>query len=362
MASTTTRSSKKLILVIGGTGAQGIPVVQALLAPASDGAPSPYAVRVLTRNPDSSRAQQLTAQGVEIFKGSTDDFDSVYAALDGVYGAFVNTDSFTIGEAKEIYTGMRIFELAKQIGTLKHYVWSGLDYSFKVRSYDLIYRCEHHDAKGRVGEWMRAQPSVVSDRAMSWSILSTMVYMEMLTINKRADGTYVFAAPIGDGHIPMHQENVTDLYRYLGYIFDNCEKTSAQELEIASDWVDWNHLVSTFIKVTGKPAVYVPVSLDEWFNFWDEDDINRPIATERFSAPPDGSTTWRQNFTCWWSQYRDDIIKRDFKWLRRVNPDGHNLESWMRATGYTGEYSAALLKNAEDGKSPRRNLERVSRM
>ena len=56
------------------------------------------------------------------------------AALEGAYGAFVNTDSFTIGEAKEIYTGMRIFELAKQIGTLKHYVWSGLDYSFKVFS------------------------------------------------------------------------------------------------------------------------------------------------------------------------------------------------------------------------------------
>lgn len=49
-----------------------------------------------------------------------------------MYGAFVNTDSFTIGEQKEIFTGIRIFELAKQTGTLKHYVWSGLDYSFKV--------------------------------------------------------------------------------------------------------------------------------------------------------------------------------------------------------------------------------------
>ena len=67
--------------------------------------------------------------------GTTDDFTSVMAALEGAYGAFVNTDSFTIGEAKEIYTGMRIFELAKQIGTLKHYVWSGLDYSYKVFSH-----------------------------------------------------------------------------------------------------------------------------------------------------------------------------------------------------------------------------------
>lgn len=68
-------------------------------------------------------------------KGSTDDLPGVHKALEGVYGAFVNTDSFTIGEAKEIFTGIRIFELAKQTGTLKHYVWSGLDYSFKVWLY-----------------------------------------------------------------------------------------------------------------------------------------------------------------------------------------------------------------------------------
>ena len=51
----------------------------------------------------------------------------------GAYGAFVNTDSFTIGDMKEVYYGIRIFEIAKQVKTLKHYVWSGLDNVFKVR-------------------------------------------------------------------------------------------------------------------------------------------------------------------------------------------------------------------------------------
>ena len=49
-----------------------------------------------------------------------------------MYGAFVNTDSFTIGEKTEVYEGIRIFELAKEAGTLKHYVWSSLDNVFKV--------------------------------------------------------------------------------------------------------------------------------------------------------------------------------------------------------------------------------------
>ena len=52
--------------------------------------------------------------------------------MDGVYGAFVNTDSFTIGEQKEIYIGMRIFEIAKQVGTVRQYIWSNLDYVSRV--------------------------------------------------------------------------------------------------------------------------------------------------------------------------------------------------------------------------------------
>lgn len=60
---------KKLILVIGVTGAQGIAVIKRLLAPATDGSPSLYAVRALTRDPSSARAKVLTAKGVECIQG-----------------------------------------------------------------------------------------------------------------------------------------------------------------------------------------------------------------------------------------------------------------------------------------------------
>lgn len=62
-------SAKKLILVIGATGAQGTAVIDALLAPATDGSPSPYIVRALTRDPSHERARDLTAKGVECFEG-----------------------------------------------------------------------------------------------------------------------------------------------------------------------------------------------------------------------------------------------------------------------------------------------------
>ena len=62
-------SAQKLILVIGATGAQGIAVVDALLAPAKDGKQSPFAIRALSRDPESKRAKELTARGIEVVKG-----------------------------------------------------------------------------------------------------------------------------------------------------------------------------------------------------------------------------------------------------------------------------------------------------
>ena len=64
-------SQKKLILIIGATGTQGIAVINALLAPTTDGTPSSYAVRALTRDPDSRRAKELAKKGVELFKGTS---------------------------------------------------------------------------------------------------------------------------------------------------------------------------------------------------------------------------------------------------------------------------------------------------
>ncbi|KAH9928431.1 NAD(P)-binding protein [Amylocystis lapponica] len=335
----------KLILVIGATGAQGVAVIDKLLEPCEDGSPSSYAVRALTRDPGSRRAKALAERGVECVRGAFDDFGSVHAALQGVYGVWVNTDGFTVGEQKELWTGIRIFEIAKQVGTIRHYVWSSLDNAFKRGNYNPIYKCDHYDGKGRVADWMKAQPTVVSDDNMSWTI------MMFGPLKRDRDGTAIFATPIGKGHIPMIA--LSDLGFFARYTFDNRAMTSGQELEVASDWVGWEYLVETFQKVTGQKAVVMDQSLDDWFaNF---EGVDKPVANERQDG--DGSTTWRSNFSGWWALWRDDIIKRDMEWVRRINPRGHTLESWMRATDYTGDlHRGHVLKNSEDGKtiSPRK--------
>ncbi|OCH92374.1 NAD(P)-binding protein [Obba rivulosa] len=353
---------KKLILVIGATGAQGLAVIDSLLAPCGDGSPSPYAVRALTRDPLGRRAQELKSKGVEVVQGAFDDCPSMYAALRGVYGAFVNTDGFTVGEEKETWAGIRLFEIAKEVGTVRHYVYSGLDYVLKKGNYDPKYHFGHTDAKARVADFMRAQPSAVSDAAMSWSVVSTCPYMDMLythmfgPLKKRDDGTFVFATPVGAGQVPMIA--LSDIGFFARYTFDHRAETSAQELEVASDVVGWEYLAETFRRVTGQKAEVVYLSYEEWCELLDG--VDRPIANERQAG--DGSTTWRENFAAWWSTWRDGVVTRDMDWIRKVNPGGHTLETFMREKGYTGELNRGLLKNSEDGKSITPRWSKISQL
>ncbi|KAF9498395.1 hypothetical protein BDN71DRAFT_1428709 [Pleurotus eryngii] len=122
-------SGSKIILVISATGAQGIAVVDALLSPASDGSPSPYSVRALTRYPSSQRAQELAAKGVECAR-------------------------------------------------VCHYVWSNLDYASKKSGYRPEHKCEHYDGKGCVAEFMKQQDSVTC--GMTWTIVTAGPYFERL--------------------------------------------------------------------------------------------------------------------------------------------------------------------------------------
>lgn len=147
-----------------------------------------------------------------------------------------------------------------------------------------------------------------------------------------------------------------DLGFFARYSFDNREKVSGQDLRVASDIVDWYYLVQTFTKVTGKPAVVLHQTYDDWADNFDNTEL--PIANALHGTVEGAtSTTWRANFRKVWNAWRDDIIVRDMDWVRSVHPSLLDLESWMRKNDYTGEITENLLKNGEDGKnvSPRRD-------
>ncbi|TFY70214.1 hypothetical protein EVG20_g2787 [Dentipellis fragilis] len=343
-----TSSEKKLILVIGATGAQGLKVIEALLKPSESGAPSPWAVRALTRNVAGNRAQALAKQGVDVVQGSFLDFDAVLAAMKGVYGAFVNTDGFTVGEQREIYAAIRIFESAKQTGTLKHFIWSGGPYSLKLGGYDPKYKVDHNDAKGRVADFIRVQPCGTGEGEMAWTILTFGIYMDMLKFGRRTPARMARACssiPLGED--PVALIALDDLAWWVRYSFENIDKSAGQDFTIASDEVSFPTFMKQFTAVTGKPAVHIQPTPEAWFEIVDNPD--QPVA--RMNSMGDGTTTVRQNFTAWWHWWHDSakLWPVDMKWVRSVHPGTLSVEDWMRKIQWDGSLDLSTLKSGEVG-------------
>ena len=77
-------AEKKIIAVIGATGAQGGGVARAILNDKS----GEFSVRALTRNVNSDKAKALTDIGAEVVKADLDDYESLKKAFEGAYGVF----------------------------------------------------------------------------------------------------------------------------------------------------------------------------------------------------------------------------------------------------------------------------------
>jgi uncharacterized protein YbjT (DUF2867 family) len=80
-------SEKKIIAVVGATGAQGGGLVRAIMDDPDGG----FTARALTRNVDSPKAQELAALGAEVVAADVDDVSSLERAFDGAYGAYCVT-------------------------------------------------------------------------------------------------------------------------------------------------------------------------------------------------------------------------------------------------------------------------------
>jgi len=176
-----------------------------------------------------------------------------------------------------------------------------------------------------------------------------MLYIHMFApVKQREDGTYVFAAPLNDGHVPMIA--LSDLGYYARYIFDHREEMSAVDLEVASDMVSWDYLVKTFTKVTGKKGEYVRQTLDEFFELRSavaDKAVAHDLRKAEEQAAERKNITFRENFSGFWSSFRDDIIKRDMDYLTRIHPNRLDLEKWMREVKYTGDETKPLLKDLD---------------
>ncbi|KAA8564214.1 hypothetical protein MFRU_077g00170 [Monilinia fructicola] len=303
------------IFIIGGTGAQGIPIIKALVADRK------YQVRVLTRDTTSTRAQKLLALGnVELFEGTFADEEILRHGYQDCDGAFINIDGFNTGEKTEMFWAIRSYEIAIQQG-IKFFVYGNLDYALKKSGWQEKYHAGHYDGKGRIGEWILWQ-NQSNPNGMGAALFTTGPYIEMSITSRTVmtptveDGVVTWRVPLGDGAVP--HVSLEDCGFYVRWLFDHPERTNGMDLEVSIADITYTEMAKAFAKITGHPAQYINTDIDTYFErFGPTADSPAGINAD----PNDKATmTFRRNFTGWWTQFRERLLKRDYEFLDEIHP------------------------------------------
>ena len=176
------------ILVLGGTGLLGAPVVRRLR---QDG----YNVRVISRNPDANRTR--LGDGVEVVGGDVADRDSLIAAMQGCDGVHIS-----VGGPVDAVSAEAVAEIAPQCGAARISYLSGSTV------------CEQNGWFPMVKQKLRAEEALEGG-AVPCTIFCPTWPMEQLPrfiINGRA-------TLIGEQTTPLHWFAADDLARMVSNAF-----------------------------------------------------------------------------------------------------------------------------------------------
>ncbi|KAL4874201.1 hypothetical protein BJY04DRAFT_41883 [Aspergillus karnatakaensis] len=160
----------KTITVVGATGIQGGSVIRALLADQT----SPYAIRAITRDPNSPAAQALSNHGVDVVKADLHHLSSLIDAFQGSHAIFAVTNFFENLPTQGVEGAMRIetdlgINLAKAAAathTLEHYIWSTLPNSRMNSSGNAV--VPYYESKNRVDDYIRSLPELHRRTTFVW--------------------------------------------------------------------------------------------------------------------------------------------------------------------------------------------------
>ncbi|MFT5682276.1 MAG: hypothetical protein ACI8RZ_003194 [Myxococcota bacterium] len=234
--------SKPIIAVVGGTGAQGGGVVNALLERGR------FAVRVLTRNPASDRAKALAGRGIEVVTADLNDASTLPAAFEGAYGAFVVTNFFDAATASsgsggrtEAEQGAAAVSAAREAG-VQHFVWSTLPNVDRLSEGELA--VHHFTGKAVVDQ-------VVTDAGFAFhTFVEPPMYFQNFLGNMKpkplGNGATGWGVPMDPAAPALHMGDVTEVGKVVARAFEEPELVGqGQHLGVAADLLSWNDIVAT---------------------------------------------------------------------------------------------------------------------
>jgi uncharacterized protein YbjT (DUF2867 family) len=305
-------ADKKIIAIVGATGAQGGGLARAIL----NDKKSPFAVRALTRNVDSAAAKALAARGAEVVAADVDDVESLKRAFAGAYGAYCVTFFWEhFSPDKEKAQARNMAKAAKAAG-LKHVVWSTFEDSRdwiplsddRMPTLQGKYKVAHFDAKAEANAFF-------TELGVPTTFLYTSFYWDNLISfgmgpKKGPDGVLAFTIPMGDKKLPgMAAE---DIGKCAYGIFKRGGEFIGKTVGIAGEHLTGSQMAASLAKAFGQPVVYNMVEPDVYrsFGFPGADDIGNMFQFKRdFEADYTGA--------------------RDLKLSRALNPALQTFDQWL---------------------------------
>jgi len=255
-------SDKKMIAVVGATGAQGGGLVRAIAAD-PDG---PFTARAITRKPDSPRARALAEAGIDVVAGDSDDGASLVRAFDGAYGAYCVTNYWEhLSAEREGVQAAAMARATRQAG-LKHVIWSTLEDTRKwvplsdsrLPTIQGSYKVPHFDSKGQVDEVFakEAAPTTYLLAAFYWD---NFIHFGMGP-RTGEDGNLVLAMPLGGAKLPGIAAE--DVGRCAYGVFKRGESTVGQRIGIAGEVLSGDEMAAKMGRALGRKVNFVDVPFD----------------------------------------------------------------------------------------------------
>lgn len=249
-------ADKKIIAIVGATGAQGGGLARAIAADKSGG----FAARAITRDVNSAKAKELAKRGVEVVAGNVDDAESLKRAFQGAYGAYCVTffwDHFS--PEKEAAEAHAMAQAAKQAG-LQHVVWSTLEDSRKFvpltdnRMPTLMgkYKVPHFDAKGEADKFF------VEAKVPTTFLLTSFYWDNLISFGMGPkmgpDGKLVFTLPMADQKLPGIAAE--DIGRCAYGVFKKGRELAGKYIGIAGEHLTGMQMAASLAKALHKDVVY----------------------------------------------------------------------------------------------------------
>ncbi|HEU5186644.1 MAG TPA: NmrA/HSCARG family protein [Gemmatimonadaceae bacterium] len=305
-------ADKKIIAIVGATGAQGGSLARAILADKS----GQFAVRAITRNPDGDKAKALKKAGAEVVRADLDDEGSLKKAFTGAYGAFCITNFWEhFSPEKEIAQAGNMARAAKAAG-VQHVIWSTLEDTRKKiplsddRMPTLMgkYKVPHYDAKGEADQIFR-------DVGVPTTYLLTSFYWENLIYfgagpQRGPDGKFALAYPLGDKKLPGIA--VEDIGKTALAIFKGGRQYIGKRIAIAGEHLSGKEMADKLSRALGKEIGYNAVTPETYraFGFPGADDMGNMFQFKR--------------------DFNDYYVgARNIQEARKLNPELQTFDQWL---------------------------------